>query len=188
MHFAKRAILAALVIVYPLAIYFGLQRFEPKIIGAGIALVFVFRWYLLRKTVDKDSRRQLYPLVISGVGCGLLGTWLNDSSYLKLIPCLINAIFLINFSYTLRYPPSMVERIARISQPDLPDHAIAYTKNVTRVWCCFFAINGSLALYTALYATLEMWTLYNGLLSYMLMGLLFLVEYCVRVQVINKSA
>jgi uncharacterized membrane protein len=44
----------------------------------------------------------------------------------------------------------------------------------------FFGINGAIALATALWASAAFWSLYNGLIAYMLMGLLFAGEYLVR--------
>jgi uncharacterized membrane protein len=43
-----------------------------------------------------------------------------------------------------------------------------------------FVLNGSLALYTAVAADIEVWALYNGVIAYVLMGLLFAGEYLVR--------
>jgi uncharacterized membrane protein len=51
---------------------------------------------------------------------------------------------------------------------------------VTQVWCIFFAVNGALALVTALWASAATWSLYNGVIAYLLMGLLFAGEYGVR--------
>jgi uncharacterized membrane protein len=74
----------------------------------------------------------------------------------------------------------MIERFARMSAPDLPAQAIGYTRRVTQVWCVFFAINGAIALVTALWAAPAIWTIYNGLVAYLMMGLLLAGEYVVR--------
>jgi len=57
---------------------------------------------------------------------------------------------------------------------------VAYTRRVTQVWCGFFVLNGSVALVTALWASDATWALYNGLISYCLMGCLFAGEWLVR--------
>ena len=44
----------------------------------------------------------------------------------------------------------------------------------------FFLFNATVAAITTFYATLEVWTLYNGLIGYVLMGLIFIIEYAVR--------
>ena len=35
------------------------------------------------------------------------------------------------FAASLRHPPTIVERIARLSEPDLPPEGVAYTRQVT---------------------------------------------------------
>ena len=93
---------------------------------------------------------------------------------------MVNAALLGVFAYSLISPPSMVERFARLREPELPASAIGYTQRVTQVWCIFFAANGVIALITALWASSATWTLYNGLIAYLIMGLLFAGEYLVR--------
>ncbi len=116
----------------------------------------------------------------------LLAVWANVMLPLKLYPVVVNAALLGVFAYSLIVPPSAIERIARMREPHLPPHAIAYTRRVTQVWCGFFAINGAIALYTALYASTAHWSLYNGGIAYILIGLLFAGEYCVRRRVMGQ--
>ena len=118
--------------------------------------------------------------------CALLlaacALWANALLPLKLYPVLVNAVLLALFGYSLIVPPSMIERFARLREPDLPDAAIGYTRRVTQVWCVFFVINGSIAFGTALWARPAVWSLYTGVISYILMGLLFAIEYLVRLR------
>ena len=44
----------------------------------------------------------------------------------------------------------------------------------------FFAGNGSLAAGLAVYASLGIWTIYNGVIAYLLMGTLFASEFLYR--------
>ena len=55
-----------------------------------------------------------------------------------------------------------------------------WTRRVTEVWCVFFILNGSIALYTALYCSMQVWALYNGLIAYVLMGILLGGEFVLR--------
>ena len=82
----------------------------------------------------------------------------------------------------------MIERFARLQEPEFSDTAIAYTRKVTMVWCGFFVLNGSASLYTALFTDMATWTLYNGLIAYLLLGLLFIGEYLVRLRVKARAA
>ncbi|STQ08598.1 Predicted membrane protein [Enterobacter cloacae] len=58
---------------------------------------------------------------------------------------------------------------------------------MTKVWCGFFIGNGAVALFTVLYADLRLWTLWNGMLSYILMGTLMAGEWLVRQRVIKND-
>lgn len=108
--------------------------------------------------------------------------WGNVLLPLKLYPVLINCAMLTAFGYSLISPPSMVERLARLREPNLPPAAVGYTRRVTQIWCVFFVINGSIALGTALWASEEVWSLYTGVIAYFLMGALFGGEFLFRLR------
>ena len=130
---------------------------------------------------------QLILILVAAVAIGALVMIFNSAQYLKFYPVCISGLMLILFAVSLIRPPTVIERLARIRIPDMPDAAIRYTRKVTIVWCGFFAINGCIALYTALYSSLEVWALYNGAISYALMGFLFAGEYLIRRRVQKKA-
>jgi len=92
----------------------------------------------------------------------------------------VNAVLFSVFAYSLYRGTPVIERLARLSEPDLPPHAVRYTRKVTAVWCGFFVLNGSLALYTATQTSMAFWALYNGCLAYLLIATLFAGEWLVR--------
>jgi uncharacterized membrane protein len=164
----------ALTLVYPLALWFGQDKVEPRILALLLLLVALTRLQLLR------SNWAWRWWAVGTLVLLTLAVWANAVLPLKLYPVIVNGALLGVFAYTLMEPPSMVERLARMREPDLSISAIWYTRRVTQVWCLFFLFNGSMALITALWASSAVWTIYNGLIAYLLMGLLFAVEYCVR--------
>jgi uncharacterized membrane protein len=76
-----------------------------------------------------------------------------------------------------------VERLARLQDPVLPPQGILYTRKVTAVWCGFFLVNGLVSMGTIYYGDRWIWSLYNGCISYVLMGVLMAVEMMVRKRV-----
>ncbi len=66
---------------------------------------------------------------------------------------------------------------------DLSPAAVRYTRRVTQVWCGFFIVNGGVSLWTCLHGNVHLWTLWNGMLSYVLMAALFAGEWVVRQRV-----
>ncbi|HRF87067.1 MAG: hypothetical protein IPN27_10020 [Cellvibrionales bacterium] len=177
------ALLAALALLYPALVYFGLLHFSAQWVGMALAVAMVLRLLLLRNSTSKQLQSSLFPALLLATLCALASAFFNQQSTLKFIPVVINLCCLLGFSITLWRPPSMIERFARLQEPQLSDVAIRYTRKVTMVWCGFFIVNGSIALYTALYADMKTWALYNGLIAYVLMGALFAGEYLVRLRV-----
>ena len=57
---------------------------------------------------------------------------------------------------------------------------------MTFAWCIFFVANGSVSALTVFVGSDKIWSLYNGLISYILIGLFFIVEYLVRKMVQSK--
>lgn len=170
-------VLAVLItLLYPLAIWLGQGKIEPRLLAGVLLLAGLTRLPTLK--VSAIARWSLAGALLLVA----LAIWSNHLLPLKLYPVLVNAVMLAVFGYSLVTPQSMVERFARMTEPDFPPAAIAYTRRVTQVWCAFFIINGLIALGTALWATPEIWSLYNGVIAYLLMGLMFGGEYLVRMR------
>jgi uncharacterized membrane protein len=173
---------AVLTAVYPLAVWLGHGRVEPRVMAGLLLLVVALRLPKLRLSANARWLA-LGALVLAALAMGA-----NAALPLKLYPVLVNAGFLAVFGHSLAWPPSMVERLARLREPDLPPEAVAYTRRVTQVWCWFFALNGTAALGTALYASEAVWSLYNGVVAYALMGILFACEYLARMRMKRRLA
>ena len=97
-------------------------------------------------------------------------------------PVAVNIALLCVFAFSVLAGRPIVETFARLALKDkpFPPEAVRYTRKVTFVWIVFFAINGSIAAWTALKADPELWTLWNGCLSYVCIGLVAGGEYLVR--------
>jgi uncharacterized membrane protein len=163
-------------LLYPLVIWLGHGRVEPRLLAGFVLLAALMRVFTLK--VSTASRWWLGGALLLAAAAIISNAWLP----LKLYPVMVNVAMLCAFGLSLISPPSMVERLARLREPDLPTEAILYTRRVTQVWCVFFVFNGSIALATALWASPDIWSLYNGAIAYLLMGLLFGGEYMVRVR------
>jgi uncharacterized membrane protein len=164
-------------LLYPLVIWFGHDRIEPRVLAMVLVAIALTRLPMLK--IGMLAR----CWVLAALALAALAIWYNALLPLKLYPAMVSAAFLGVFAYSLLAPPTIIERMARGRGPELPPFVIAYTRRVTQVWCGFFLLNGSIALGTALWAPPAIWSLYTGVISYVLMGLLFAAEYLVRIQV-----
>lgn len=170
------ALLAVATLAYPFLVYFALGRFEPRWLALLLFALAVLRAWA--------TREPMWLVAAAGAGVlALVAMSANALLPLKLYPVLVNAMLLAVFLASLRHPPSAIERLARLREPELPPHAVRYTRRVTQVWAVFFSVNGAIALATALWASDAAWALYNGLIAYLLIGLLFGVEWLVRQRV-----
>ena len=167
---------ALLTVVYPLAIWLGHDRIEPRWLAGLLLLTVATRLPTLRMS---GPARWSAAGAVMLVGVAVVA---NVVLPLKLYPVLVNGAMLAGFGASLIKGPSMVERLARLREPDLPPAGIRYTRRVTQAWCVFFVINGAIALGTALFASHTVWSLYNGVIAYVLMGAMFAGEYLMRLR------
>lgn len=170
------ALTIALTLVYPLAIWLGHGSIEPRWLAGLLLLTVATRLPKLALSAPaRWSAGGALLLVAMAVAS-------NAVLPLMLYPVLVNAAFLGAFGFSLVSGPPMIERLARLREPDLPPAAVHYTRRVTQAWCVFFVANGAVCLGTALFSTQAVWSLYTGVVSYVLMGLMFGGEYLLRMR------
>ena len=76
----------------------------------------------------------MLPLTGLAILCGGLSLILKEHAWLKLYPVGMSLGALLIFALTLYKPPSMIERFARLVEPDLPESGVQWTRKVTMVW------------------------------------------------------
>ena len=175
-------------LAYPLAIFFGLRVMEPRYVAILLACTLLLRRF-------RDAGRLLSGLsrvdfaVLSGMlMLAALTALTNSELLLRFYPAAMNTGMLLLFGCSLFTPSSMIERFARINEPNLSSKGVTYTRKVTQVWCAFFVINGAIAAATAIYASRATWALYNGFIAYLLMGGLFAGEWLFRRFVLTRTS
>jgi uncharacterized membrane protein len=168
-----------LVAAYPVAVYVGLTRFSAR--GLGLVLALLLLPGLLAK-IHRARREDVLValrLPLSIVLLLALAALLDDARFVFALPVLINLVLFAQFAGSLRGTP-IVERFARMQQPALAPPQIVYCRSVTKVWCAFFVLNALVSALLARFASLSSWALYNGLIAYVLIGVVASSEYVVR--------
>ncbi|MBN2527369.1 MAG: hypothetical protein JXR76_13320 [Deltaproteobacteria bacterium] len=180
-------VLASLFVAYPFLIYLGLTQFSPSIVSAFILTMLGARLFATRK-MSLKKLKALLPLSVAATIPALFSLIFNSAQVLLLMPTVVNATLFCTFGWTLLKGPSMIARFAAISEPVMTDRIHQYCRKVTVVWCLFFIVNGTIATYTAFCTSKEYWTLYNGLISYILIGVLLGTEFLIRQTIKKKKA
>ncbi len=167
------------VIAYPLTTYLGVESLGVRL--AALLMLGLHAPAVLR-TIVKQGRK---ALGLAGMGLAVvtlcvLSAVLEDTRFMIAYPSLVNAAFLSQFAWSLVKGPPMVERFARLQTTELGPAELLYCRSVTKVWCAFFALNGSIITLLAYAAPASWWAAYASGLSYLLAGALFAGEFTVR--------
>lgn len=171
-------ILGTLTLSYPFIVYVALDHVQPRYLALLLAALFFLRW-MGQGAVGLRSGNLAVLIPASGLFLLFVGL-ANDTVLLMLYPVFVNGLFFGVFFYSTLNPPSLVERLARLREPDLPPEAVDYTRKVTLAWYLFFLGNGLLAAATVWHGDSWIWGVYNGCIAYVLMGLMVGAEMLVR--------
>lgn len=168
---------------YPLAVFYGVRtgRVGLWMLLACVCLAptLYFRLRRAQQTEGAPHIAALRPLAmlpLVTLAMLALSAAAQARGFALATPTIINAVLLVVFGTTLRTPMPMIERFARLIDPELTEAQRRWCRQWTIVWCAFFFANGTLAALLALWAPLLWWSLYTSLIAYIVMGTLFATE------------
>lgn len=171
----SRVAFAVFFALYPFAVWVCIGHGQPVWIAVVLAAAAILQASFKKTTMTLLTALAALVLAAAAV-------YAQSFVPVKFYPVVMNAAWLAFFVGSLAQTP-MAERFARLRHPDLPGYAVRYCRKVTIAWCFFFLVNGGIAADSALNRSADWWALYNGLISYGLIGLMFAIEYCVRLTV-----
>jgi len=175
-----KGLLGTLLVIYPVLVYFGLQAYGPRIVATFLFMVASARTLMHRDTTN-------LWLWLAALSAAAFSGLSNSPLGLKFYPVIVSTIMLIIFCLSLYKGPSFIERLARLQDPNLPPEGITYCRKVTLIWCIFFILNAVVAFITV-FSSDKIWLLYNGLISYITMGLLLSGEIFYRKYILRQKS
>jgi uncharacterized membrane protein len=123
-------------------------------------------------------RQKIIPVVLRlffGVGVIWGLYFLRDNLWFRAYPLVISSGVWGAFIFSLRKEKMpLIERSVRTVKKELTAAEVKYCHQLTIVWAIFMTLHLGVTLST-LFLSYRFWAFYNGCLSYLLMGLLFLV-------------
>lgn len=161
-------------LLYPFIVYIAGDHVSPPVFGLILGAL-----WLVRAPALMHQPGGRWMLGVTLAYCAILAFG-GHGELLRWYPSLVCGLLLAAFAHSLVYGPPMIERVARMMEPDLPPAGVAYTRKVTWVWAGFFALNGTCSALLAAWGPLSWWTFYNGFLAYAAMGALFGIEWLCR--------
>ncbi len=163
----------------PFVLYWTLTNHD--IVVAGLMLV---GWVIVRTipiflSAKKEQRHAALRLPAIALVFALLGIAFDHHLFLLILPSATQATFGLTFLRSLTTTP-LIEHFARMVKSELSAGEIVHCRRWTRVWGYYLLVLAAIGLVLAVTVSLKVWTLYVGILSYVLIGVMFSVEYVVR--------
>ena len=192
---AGKVLFAALSVLYPGLVFCGLYFWglRPRVLSIALLAIAFVNLITLIKTAGKGRKQALKSgmLFFLAFACGILACATDSILSLKFYPVAVSAALLVLFGSTLPLGPSFIFKLACLGDRTLQKSALRqfvepYCLKVTIVWCAFFIFNGAVAACTCFLGSDKLWALYNGLISYILMGLIFSGEFIIRKKMQKK--
>lgn len=170
------AIFAVTAVVYPVLVYLLHERVSFFVFALGASLLL-----LLRACFASSGMLALLRLPLVIAAAALVALSLIDAPLAaKAYPALISVMIAALFANSLRAPPSLIERMARMRDPDLSQAGQDYCRRLTCVWTAWLVANAAIAALLAVVDSLSLWALWTGLISYLCTGILFFGEMLIR--------
>ncbi|MFK7914334.1 MAG: hypothetical protein AB8B93_10505 [Pseudomonadales bacterium] len=171
-----RNLLAIAFIAFPMALLLWLEHLPANAFVGLFGLLAGARLCLAERLGIR-----LRTLGCLGIAAFCALAWYQEElGLLKIYPVLMSLGGASYGIYTLINPPSAIERLARATGMTVDATGARYTRGVTWMWVAFFVLNAAVAGYTALATSTSTWALYNGLVSYLIIAVLFAGEYVFR--------
>ena len=132
-----------------------------------------------RQAVYIKKLKTLLPF--AGTFCIVLIFHLSKIYVLKFYPVIVNSFIFCVFFSSLFCKETVIQKIAKKMEGGvLNEFTKNYTRKLTYVWCVFLFINLSISIATV-FMSAKVWELYNACISYIALGVMFGVEYIVRI-------
>lgn len=171
----RRIISSILFLLYPYLVYRGIKE---GMVWVAPTVIASFYFYQAVKARTRRVRMQKIGIVI----ILFLGAIFYQDLMAKLVPIIIQLSLMLFFGKTLLRGkgPSLVERFAQLEFPSVPPVLSRYCRNLTILWTGFFAFNVVACILLALFAPVEWWAIFTGVLIFLLTAVLMVAEYIWR--------
>ena len=162
-------------IVYPILVFIALQ--------SNISIRVLGLWLLFVVLIAVVQRKNFW-IGLCGIIVALMAIISDQEIFLKIYPVIMNLTVCIIFTASL-YNVPLVKYFAKKMNYEIDDNVKKYTRCVTIVWAWVMGIN-TLISFLTVFLSDWIWVLYNGLISYCLIGAVMGIEYLVRMRVMHE--
>ena len=127
---------------------------------------------------------KIFPVCFSI--CIIILCYVKKIMILKIYPPCCNLFYFLLFFVSLFTKETVVQKIAKVLEGELSDEMMIYTRKLTYIWCIFTFFNFLISVAT-IFLSDKIWVLYNGCISYIIMGIIFVSEFIYRKKIAKIS-
>lgn len=173
------AVSALFILASPWVLYWTLSQQQ-----VGLAAALLIGWIVVRTiplllAARREQRIAALQLPAIALVFAILG-WVSDNgTWLLVLPSATQGSFGAAFLRSLSGTP-LIEHFARMVKPELGAGELAHCRQWTAIWGVYLLALAALGLVFARWASLAVWTVYVGVVSYVLVAALFAIEYVIR--------
>jgi len=181
-------------IMYPVLVFCALVVFKLPIryLSIGI-IIFAIAYTIVNSRHYKGKHTValfVSPLILCTIG--VISLWIDDSPiFIKLYPALASIAYLTIMITSFIFPPPLayyfVDIFNKSIKTKIPKEIFDnFCFRASVVWCVFFLVDAIIALITVYFTSELFWGVYNGGVTYCIMGLIFVGEFIV-LKIIEKK-
>lgn len=169
-----------LMVAYPLVAHIAIWLEHALFIIAYIIFIF----FLI--AIDKCRTQHWYSGLILLIFAATMSYFLVQGNvqfllYIPSILILLSLFVLFSHSLLANQTPLITRYALMISDKDkLDDRHFQYSRSVTIVWSVFFLLMAITSITLAIFFSIEIWSLFSNVISYILMSTLFILEFFYR--------
>jgi uncharacterized membrane protein len=174
-------------VMYPVLVFCALVVFKLPIryLSIGI-IVFAIAYTIVNSRHYKGKHTValfVSPLILCSIG--VISLCMDDSPiFIKLYPALASIAYLTIMITSFIFPPPLayyfVDIFDKKIKTKIPKEIFDnFCFRASVVWCVFFFVDAIIAVITVYFSSELVWGIYNGGITYCIMGLIFVGEFIV---------
>jgi uncharacterized membrane protein len=204
-----KGLLGLVALLYPVIVFLSVVVFKVEPNRLSVFIIFFAVVYFVMIMSNQGKKKLLMfisPALLFLIG--IVGFFLDapfiqhlfplaagKSNYvIKFYPVLTNTAYFILFFTTIIFPPTLAFDISLLLDKRIIGTAAQkpmerFCKNASVIWCVFFILDAIIAAFTVFVddPNNTIWVIYNGAITYGVMGIIFVTQVVLGKMLIKKS-